>query len=68
MNNAAPATTPQLPAQLPGSMGPTIWPGGSVNPSDISNPEARRWSDSPVSKPNGEDFNAPHVSHPICKF
>jgi hypothetical protein len=46
------------------------WRNGIVNPSDIVNPEARRWSGSTAMSNDltGEDFSTSHVPHPICKF
>jgi hypothetical protein len=40
-----------------------------VNPSDISNPDARRWSGSSQISHDGDDFNhSSHVPHPICEL
>jgi hypothetical protein len=41
------------------------WGAGIVNPSDINNPEARRWSG---SSNDGDHFVSSHVPHPICKL
>jgi len=44
---------------------PQTWPNGIVNPSDISNPENRRWSSS-SSNDLPEDYAVgAHVPHPI---
>lgn len=41
------------------------WRNGLVNPSDIVNPDARRWSGSAMSN-DGDEFPS-HVPHAICK-
>ena len=45
------------------------WGNGIVNPSDISNPRARRWSGSTAMSNDlgGDQFTDSHVPHPICK-
>ena len=63
---AAPATTPQ-----PNPNGAArTWGNGIVNPSDITNLEARRWSGSSAisNDLDGDEFTGSHVPHPICKF
>ncbi|KAF8855742.1 hypothetical protein BDZ45DRAFT_727931 [Acephala macrosclerotiorum] len=59
LNGQSVASEPQ-----PNTNGITqAWRNGLVNPSDISNPEARRWSGSVVSN-EGEDYTS-HVPHAI---
>jgi hypothetical protein len=64
-----PGTTP-VPAQLPSNGAPRAWGNGIVNPSDIVNTEARRWSESTAMSNDlgGDEFSTSHVPHPICKF
>lgn len=48
---------------------PQIWENGIVNPSDIVNPEARRWSGaSSLSNDVRDELNSAHVPHSICTF
>lgn len=65
--NQAPVAsqTPQPPLSLGTSQN---WGDGIVNPSDISNLNARRWSGSTMSNDVVEEFQTTHVSHPICKW
>jgi hypothetical protein len=45
------------------------WGNGIVNPSEINDPDARRWSGSSHMSHDGDDFNhTSHVPHPICKL
>ena len=57
------------PAPLQADIG--TWGNGVVNPSDVHNQEARRWSGSIASSNDlgGEEYNATsHVPHQICKL
>lgn len=57
----APATTTSINGAA------QAWRRGIAEP---SNPQARRWSGSTTMSNDltGDDFNASHVPHPICKF
>lgn len=62
VNGAPAATEPQ-----PNTNGVAqAWRNGLVNPSDIVNSDARRWSGSGISN-EGEDLSS-HVPHAICKL
>jgi hypothetical protein len=66
--NATPA-----PAQAQPMNGAQAWRNGLVNPTDIVNPEARRWSESTAMSNDisGADFSnaqQAHVPHSICEF
>ena len=65
--NPAPVTTQQQPPLNTGTASQN-WGNGVVNPSDITNLDARRWSGSTMSNDVGEEFRNAHVSHPICKL
>lgn len=49
--------------------GAQAWRNGLVNPTDIVNPEARRWSGSTAMSNDiaNNDFSTSHVPHSICK-
>jgi hypothetical protein len=59
------------PTQAPAMNGAQAWKNGLVNPTDIVNPEARRWSGSTAMSNDigANDFSAvpQHVPHSICK-
>jgi len=58
------------PAPLSNNGASRNWGKGIVNPSDITNPEARRWSGSTAMSNDlgGDQFTDSHVPHPICKY
>jgi hypothetical protein len=62
-------TSTPAPAPLPTNGAPRNWGNGIVSPSDITNPEARRWSGSTAMSNDlgGDQFTGSHVPHPICK-
>ncbi len=62
--------TTGAPAPLPNNGASRTWGNGIVNPSDITNPEARRWSGSTAMSNDlgGDQFPDSHVPHAICKF
>jgi hypothetical protein len=70
-NNGQPTNTTPVPVQAPAMNGAQAWRNGLVNPTDITNPEARRWSGSTAMSNDigNNDFStSPHVPHSICKF
>ncbi|PMD49143.1 uncharacterized protein K444DRAFT_639022 [Hyaloscypha bicolor E] len=56
-----------VPTTLPNNGALRNWGNGIVNPSDITNPEARRWSGSTAMSNDlgGDQFTDSHVPHPI---
>jgi hypothetical protein len=72
LNGAQQNATP-APAQAQPMNGAQAWRNGLVNPTDIVNPEARRWSGSTAMSNDisGADFSnaqQAHVPHSICEF
>jgi len=63
-------TANPVPAPLPNNAAPRNWGNGVVSPSDITNPEARRWSGSTAMSNDlgGDQFTGAHVPHPICEY
>ena len=63
-------TATPVPTALPNNGALRNWGNGVVSPSDITNPEARRWSGSTAMSNDlgGDQFTDSHVPHPICKF
>jgi hypothetical protein len=62
-------TATPAPAPHPNTGAPRTWGNGIVNPSDIANPQDRRWSGSTAMSNDlgGDEFTPSHVPHPICK-
>lgn len=68
--NGAPTNPTPAPAPAPAptniANSTQAWGNGIVDPSEISNPDARRWSGSSHMSQDGEDFtSSSHVPHPI---
>ncbi|KAH8745864.1 fungal-specific transcription factor domain-containing protein [Hyaloscypha finlandica] len=60
-------TATPVPTALPNNGALRNWGNGVVSPSDITNPEARRWSGSTAMSNDlgGDQFTDSHVPHPI---
>lgn len=71
LSNGQPTNTTPTPTQAPAMNGAQAWRNGLVNPTDITNSEARRWSGSTTMSNdigNHEFSTSTHVPHSICKF
>lgn len=69
LNNGQP--TAPASAITPRTNGATqTWRDATVNPSDITKPEARKWNGSTATSKDhpGNDFDGSHAPHPILKF
>ncbi|RDW89184.1 hypothetical protein BP6252_01216 [Coleophoma cylindrospora] len=63
-------TTTTTAAKPPANPNPQSWGSGLVNPTEVSNPDARRWSSGSAvaSNDGGDEFTSQHVPHSICEL